>query len=317
MKANEFEFKTLAAPSGWKPPTRIRREKFDYLAMLKSSAHQLHVSEQKRRAVLYAVNENPLYHFLLLESISSLRTHNLRISIYVVVNGRVSETLRKAKARLSFEIIPRPYLSPPFDLMLKWLALSALPKIENLLVLDADTYFYGDVGKFFKKYNRSDFAARRELGTESKGRPHSSQLRESDYRKVLNRFGSKVSTPVFNTGAMLFSRHSHQMVSKQLEIVFKAQAFFVRYPDRYPSPNPHLVEEICASLLLGTLPLKLGQLSPKDAPIYNDDKGKSKDFAGSILVHMGTHYCREFYQKIGSPEKSVKLRKLMFMGRPR
>ena len=247
-------------------------------------------------SVYYAINDNPLYVAFAERSVRDLRKYNSTIHVRVVVYGKLTARQAESFSRLRAEVIRQPSVDPREGTFLKWKALPLVSGDHDLIFLDADTFIFDDVRKLIRATGKADFAARRESGCQKdQGKEivgnfivrH--QMNAITMTKVRKKLGY-IERTVFNTGVMILRPAAQSALSKSLDLFESLTERFRADKIPYPSLNPHILEEIVFTLVLGRLPqLKCGVLTMRDTPWYIEWKGGLVAKPG-IVLHTWTDY---------------------------
>ena len=232
------------------------------------------------------------------QSIRSLRRHNSAIPVDLIVWGApATATLREA-ARLGVRVIPAgsygaafAHLPPLWAQVLKHnptlhkiLALRYCPtsEISQLMYLDCDTFFFGDVAMLFDLYRGRHFFAREEPNSSRSHFGYDASYVDEELLRRLTGSEGLAYVPPFNTGIFLMNgglwnqlralaadflvyawrltvglayasplgAKPDDVPARLLKRVTNADQFW-RLP--YPSSNPWIVEEIALWVTLGRI----------------------------------------------------------------
>jgi hypothetical protein len=266
----------------------------------------------KERSVFYALNRNAKYLYMLGESLKSLRVHDKKVNVQTFFYGAPKSSFLRSLEKYDVEIKICRRLPDDQGTYLKWHALNELGNMASVMFVDADTYFFKSATALFKKYQIKDFYAREEAGMSRKkhysfilGEIESCQLDHRAYSKLAKRLDAKVG-PVFNTGVMIFNNVSHKKVGPILDGIDKLRTQFKRGQLAYPCLNMHIAEEICASLMLGTIKnFKCGLIERRDSPWYVEWKGRDVAQPG-FLMHIFTKYYPAFLLDFKGEQSLIK-----------
>lgn len=157
----------------------------------------------------------------LVTSIDSLRAHNREVGVVLFAYGDIPLALSHALRALSVQVWPlEPYearlarLSPRgwlplahYPLLHKALNFAEISALEpdQVLLLDCDTYFLGDVAQLFDRYAGPDLVAREEVGSRRSHYGPDPKMVDED---ALTRLGETVGVtpaPPFNLGVVLLN----------------------------------------------------------------------------------------------------------------
>jgi hypothetical protein len=157
----------------------------------------------------------------LVTSVDSLRAHNAEVAIVLFAYGGLPAGLETslepygvqiwqmggyAERLASLSPLGWPALSryPLLHKCLNFAEISALQP-DQVLMLDCDTLFQGDVGALFDRYAEFDLVAREEVGSRRNHHPYDPQMADED---ALGELGATLGiTPAapFNLGVMLLN----------------------------------------------------------------------------------------------------------------
>ena len=229
-------------------------------------------------------------------SISSLRKFNHEIPVYLFCDDP--------------EFIP-PYFSLEYDVRVlpfekahnhgmlfihKWYNLKFFDKRSgefddsNILYVDSDTLFYGDVQYLFDHYNYADVFGREEFGF----RHDPNTGGGKDIRKALDyvdkcivEAGGKTQIYKYCLGVMLFNNGLHLDVIDRLgELV----ELMLKIKDRkipYPVPNPRIIDEYAMWVILSRIGVIGGLFGVQDVTQGYVEQ-KHEEFFNPIVLHYTT-----------------------------
>ena len=229
-------------------------------------------------------------------SISSLRKFNHEIPVYLFCDDP--------------EFIP-PYFSLEYDVRVlpfekahnhgmlfihKWYNLKFFDKRSgefddsNILYVDSDTLFYGDVQYLFDHYNYADVFGREEFGF----RHDPNTGGGKDIRKALDyvdqcivESGGKTQVYKYCLGVMLFNNGLHLDVIDRLgELV----ELMLKIKDRkipYPVPNPRIIDEYAMWVILSRIGVIGGLFGVQDVTQGYVEQ-KHEEFFNPIVLHYTT-----------------------------
>ena len=229
-------------------------------------------------------------------SISSLRKFNHEIPVYLFCDDP--------------EFIP-PYFSLEYDVRVlpfekahnhgmlfihKWYNLKFFDKRSgefdnaNILYVDSDTLFYGDVQYLFDHYNYAEVFGREEFGF----RHDPNTGGGKDIRKALDYVdqcivdaGGKTQIYKYCLGVMLFNNGLHLDVIDRLgELV----ELMLKIKDRkipYPVPNPRIIDEYAMWVILSRIGVIGGLFGVQDVTQGYVEQ-KHEEFFNPIVLHYTT-----------------------------
>jgi hypothetical protein len=232
-----------------------------------------------------------------IQSIRSLRRHNAEIPVYLILYGVPLAETRLEASRWGVRVIDAgayrhgfSRLPPPWAEVLehnvtlhKVLSLRhfVMPDIDQVLYLDCDTYFFGDVESLFDLYCGRHFTAREEPGSRRSHEGYDAGYIDEDALERLARGEGLAPIPPYNTGVFLMNgglwEHLRALADHFLVCVWRlmvglrfasplgaspddvvatliersATAADQRHCFTYPSSNAWIVEEIALWLTLG------------------------------------------------------------------
>jgi hypothetical protein len=262
-------------------------------------------------ALYYASDNHPQSIFKLRHSVISVRRHAVALPIYAVITGALPASDHSFLESFGITIV-HGYLEPGMSLLfLKWRALLELPPHRELLYLDTDTLAFDDPVKFFSLAGGEDFHARAEIACAPQGPAYPFLLNASFitrsmvdhwiFRRIADGLGGE-SLPVFNTGVMLFRNGSAQRLKHHWKDFLRLDRRFRRKLLPYPCANPHLLEEMVASLVLGTRArFSWSHLPPSSCPCYLEYRGEYRQ-PGIILHTWSAFYAACIFEFFGRDE---------------
>ena len=259
-------------------------------------------------AIYYAVDDTPMYLFMVERSLESLRRHNQSIRVYLLVFGELSRREASRFADLNVMIVRRRRSRVERGTFLKWLALTEIRE-HRVLFLDADTIVHDDPIHLFDALTQADFYAREELGTEADRAayligtmPVFPQLDRSRYADALPRTVGGDLPVVFNTGVMLFNHGIHHQLAGRLDEFHRWRRTFADNPKRYPSKNWHIQDEIIASLVFSRLRGFRSDRLPRElSPWYIDWRAGEVPGPG-VVIHTWRGYYPFYLRDFGQDE---------------
>ncbi len=278
------------------------------------------------------------------QSIRSLRLYNRTIPVWLLLfNGASDEMLREAEQQ-SVQVCtlgdyeeflrrahPRGSVLSLYPTFHKFLSLENLPlqDLTQLLYLDCDTFFFGDVNRLFDLHAESDWYAREEPGSLRSQFGSNPKHVDEMLLQSIARSEKLCPIPPFNSGVCLLNHgiwrgliglggvylglawrllcgrelggHDYELHDPRIR---PAVMDGMTDADRsnalpYPSANDWIIEQIALWLALGHLPqFSLGTLSSEHVP-----QGGEFEFALApghrcILAHYFSGAEREFFSAV-------------------
>ena len=184
--------------------------------------------------VWYSVSEPLTAHrgnvlqWQLLASVTSLRQHNRSMDVLVTWSGDLEPGLESELRRLGVTVTRCPEyrallagrvgadLLCQYPVLHKYVVMDQAiePHRSQILLVDCDTLFLGDVSLLFDRYDEGDIVACPEVGSR-RGRwtYDPSYLDEDALTRTASRMAAKPVAP-FNTGVMLFNRGAFPMMTQ-------------------------------------------------------------------------------------------------------
>ena len=229
-------------------------------------------------------------------SISSLRKFNHEIPVYLFCDDP--------------EFIP-PYFSLEYDVRVlpfekahnhgmlfihKWYNLKFFDKRSgefddaNILYVDSDTLFYGDVQYLFDHYNYADVFGREEFGF----RHDPNTGGGKDIRKALDYVDQCIvdaggTTQIYKycLGVMLFNNGLHLDVIDRLGELVELMLKIKDNKIPYPVPNPRIIDEYAMWVILSRIGVIGGLFGIQDVTQGYIEQ-KHEEFFNPIVMHYTT-----------------------------
>ena len=229
-------------------------------------------------------------------SISSLRKFNHEIPVYLFCDDP--------------EFIP-PYFSLEYDVRVlpfekahnhgmlfihKWYNLKFFDKRSgefdnsNILYVDSDTLFYGDVQYLFDHYNYAEVFGREEFGF----RHDPNTGGGKDIRKALDyvdqcimQAGGKTQIYKYCLGVMLFNNGLHLDIIDRLGELVELMLKIKDKKIPYPVPNPRIIDEYALWVILSRLGTVGGLFGVQDVTQGYVEQ-KHEEFFNPIILHYTT-----------------------------
>ena len=229
-------------------------------------------------------------------SISSLRKFNHEIPVYLFCDDP--------------EFIP-PYFSLEYDVRVlpfekahnhgmlfihKWYNLKFFDKRSgefdnaNILYVDSDTLFYGDVQYLFDHYNYAEVFGREEFGF----RHDPNTGGGKDIRKALDYVdecivdaGGKTQIYKYCLGVMLFNNGLHLDIIDRLGELVELMLKIKDNKIPYPVPNPRIIDEYAMWVILSRIGVIGGLFGVQDVTQGYIEQ-KHEEFFNPIVMHYTT-----------------------------
>jgi hypothetical protein len=266
----------------------------------------------------------------LVRSVTSLRAHNQTIPVAVYWLGPLAQSLQQQLARLDIEVrrresygklmndFPHGDLLAQYPFFHKYLVLEDEASCSQLLLIDCDTFFLGDVQLLFERYCEADIYGCPEAGSKRGNILYDSEyLDEEALWETASKLGARGIAP-FNCGALMFSRATlvqmPNLARLTVELSLRLMAWIamnatpeLNRPELtelrsrlhlkdgktaeiesipYPSSNHWIVEEVAFWLAVGMLPdLTTADFDSRDVALGGDVILKSRAQSKWILGH--------------------------------
>ena len=227
-------------------------------------------------------------------SISSLREFNNEIPVYLFCDDPAIVPLY---FRTHYDVNVLPFENQVRHGMLfiyKWFNLQFFQKEEyqkaNILYLDSDTVFYGDVQYLFDHYNYAEVFGREEFGFRHDpniggGKNIRKALDYVDH--CIRDIGGHEHVYKYCTGVMLFNNGLHMdlidYLGELVELMFKLKDG--KLP--YPVPNPRIVDEYALWVILSRIGAYPGLFGAQDVTQGYVEQ-KHEEFFNPIVIHYTT-----------------------------
>ena len=227
-------------------------------------------------------------------SIKSLREFNNEIPVYLFCDNPAIVPLY---FRTYYEVNVLPFekaYNHGLLFLYKWFNLKFFDKPEyddaNILYLDSDTVFYGDVEYLFNHYDYAEVFGREEFGFRHD--PNSGggkNIREAlDYvDQCIEDAGGQGHIYKYCTGVMLFNRGVHEDIIDHLgelvELMFKLKDGKIPYP----IPNPRIMDEYALWVVLSRMGV-FGELFGIQDVTQGYIEQKHEEFFNPIVIHYTT-----------------------------
>ena len=223
-------------------------------------------------------------------SISSLREFNNEIPVYLFCDD---PALIPLYFRTHYDVNVLPFVEQINHGMLfiyRWFNLQYFKENANILYVDSDTVFYGDVQYLFDHYNYAEVFGREEFGFRHDpniggGKNIRKALDEVD--QCIVEAGGKEQIYKYCMGVMLFNNGLHldivDCLGELVELMFKIKDGKIPYP----VPNPRIVDEYAMWVLLSRLGAYGGLFGVQDVT-QGYVEHKHQEFFNPIVLHYTT-----------------------------
>ena len=234
------------------------------------------------------INDHELKRFE--HSIRTLREFNDEIPVYLFCDD---PALIPPYFRSHYDVNVLPFEDQPNHGMVfiyKWFNLQYFQDESNILYLDSDTVFYGDVKYLFDHYNYAEVFGREEFGfRHDPNIGGGKNIRKGlDYvEQCIEEAGGQGHIYKYCTGVMLFNRGVHLGIVDRLgelvELMFKLKDGKIPYP----VPNPRIVDEYALWVILSRLGV-FGELFGIQDVTQGYIEEKHEEFFNPIVIHYTT-----------------------------
>ncbi len=250
------------------------------------------------QSVLYSITADILYIDQTLKSIESLRKYNKKILIRLYVFGRISGNVVKKFEQLDVVVFVRPAIKASvYPFLVKWMVLAKIPE-SRVIMLDSDTYFFGDIEKIFRKYKACKIAAR--LAPECQLGKNMMNGRKT-FRAILPRAIAQYHQvqktrhfPILNIGVVLFNHDSHKLI--KYKKILEKYNWLMSGKLPYPSINKFNRGEFAFALFAATISnFKLKALSEKDVPFFEEIADAQAKPRKPVLCHITYPFYQRFF----------------------
>ena len=223
-------------------------------------------------------------------SISSLREFNNEIPVYLFCDDPAFIPLY---FRTHYNVNVLPLVKQVKHGMLfiyRWFNLNYFKEEANILYVDSDTVFYGDVQYLFDHYNYAEVFGREEFGfRHDPNTGGGKNIREAlDYvDQCIEEAGGQGHIYKYCMGVMLFNRGVHLDIVERLgelvELMFKLKDGKIPYP----VPNPRIIDEYAMWVLLSRMGV-FGELFGVQDVTQGYVEQKHEEFFNPIVLHYTT-----------------------------
>ena len=238
------------------------------------------------------INEHEIKRFE--HSIRTLREFNNEIPVYLFCDD---PELIPPYFSLEYDVRVRPFEKAHTHGMLfiyRWFNLQFFDKPEyddaNILYVDSDTVFYGDVQYLFEHYNYAKVFGREEFGfRHDPNTGGGKNIRKAlDYvDQCITEAGGKGHIYKYCMGVMLFNNGFHEDIIARLEELVKLMEQIKAFELPYPVPNPRIVDEYAMWIILSRIGVTGGLFGVQDVTQGYVEQ-KHKEFFNPIVMHYTT-----------------------------
>ncbi len=238
------------------------------------------------------INEHEIKRFE--HSIRTLREFNNEIPVYLFCDD---PELIPPYFSLEYDVRVRPFEKAHTHGMLfiyRWFNLQFFDKPEyddaNILYVDSDTVFYGDVQYLFEHYNYAKVFGREEFGfRHDPNTGGGKNIRKAlDYvDQCITEAGGKGHIYKYCMGVMLFNNGFHEDIIDRLEELVKLMEKIKGKELPYPVPNPRIVDEYAMWIILSRIGVIGGLFGVQDVTQGYVEQ-KHKEFFNPIVMHYTT-----------------------------
>lgn len=290
-----------------------------------------------------------------IQSIRSLRRHNPGIPVYLILYGAPRLETRLEASRCGVRLIEAGAYHQGFSrlppawagvlernptlhkvLSLRHLATQG---VDQVLYLDCDTFFFGDVERLFDLYRGRHFTAREEPSSRRSRAGYDAGYIDEDALESLARHEGLAPIPPYNSGIFLMNGGlwdhlralaDHFLVSVwRLMVGLKFASPLGASPDEavaallergvtaedqrrrlaYPSSNAWIVEEIALWLTLGRIAGLTHEVFRPDHVLQNGESlaiGRSRP--PPVVAHYFSGFERQFFAGVPALRSAQKMR---------
>ena len=234
------------------------------------------------------INDHELRRFE--HSISTLRDFNNEIPVYLFCDD---PSLIPLYFRTHYNVNVVPFVKQVKHGMLfiyRWFNLKYFKEDANILYVDSDTIFYGDVEYLFNHYNYAEVFGREEFGfRHDPNTGGGKNIRKAlDYvDQCIEEAGGQGHVYKYCMGVMLFNRGVHLDIVDRLgelvELMFKLKDGKIPYP----VPNPRIIDEYAMWVVLSRLGV-FGELFGVQDVTQGYVEQKHQEFFNPIVLHYTT-----------------------------
>ena len=223
-------------------------------------------------------------------SISSLREFNDEIPVYLFCDD---PDYIPDYFRTEYKVRIRPFeeqLDHGMLFIYRWFNLQYFKEEANILYVDSDTIFYGDVQYLFDHYNYADVFGREEFGFRHDpniggGKGIRKALDNVD--QCIRDLGGEDQIFKYCTGVMLFRNGLHLDIIDRLGELVEIMCKVRDGKMPYPVPNPRIIDEYSMWILLSRIGV-YGSLFGIQDVTQGYVEQKHEEFFNPIVIHYGT-----------------------------
>ena len=224
-------------------------------------------------------------------SIRSLREFNNEIPVYLFCDDP-SFIPSYFTTDLSVKVVPFVEGNDHgFIFIYRWINLRYFEDMDaNILYVDSDTLFYGDVQYLFDHYNYADVFGREEFGfRHDPNTGGGKNIRKAlDYvDQCIEEAGGKGHIYKYCMGVMLFNKGVHLDIIDRLgelvELMLKVKDGKISYP----VPNPRIIDEYAMWVILSRIGVHGGLFGVQDVTQGYVEQ-KHQEFFNPIVIHYTT-----------------------------
>jgi hypothetical protein len=259
-------------------------------------------TEASSRALYYALDAAPRCLFELRRSIASVRAHGGTLPIYVALAGAAGGDDRVFFDAHGVTVLPAERPAGMSQMFMKWSALTHGFREREVLFLDTDTIALDDVSRLFDLHAERDFYARPEIATDPDTTRYpylvnlwvipDSQIDHRLFQTLCDRIGVS-PRPVWSTGVMLMRNGLAARLAGRWPDVERFHRLFSRKQLPYPCKNAHILEEVIAALVLGTIPTLTWDFLPASSALTFPEY-MERGSASPIVLHTGSMFYRAY-----------------------
>jgi len=233
-------------------------------------------------------------------SIRSLRDFNNEIPVYLFCDD---PAFIPPYFRLNYNVNVLPFVDGFDHNMLsawsihRWYNLKYFEnQSSNILYLDSDTIFYGDVQYIFDTYSRYDVYGREEFGfrhdpNTGGGKGIREKLTRVD--QAISALGGKESVYKYCCGVILLNNNIHTKIINKLDELTELMNIFKNGAQLMPIPNSRIVDQYAVWIILSRLSSTGGMFGIQDVTMgYIEEK--HQEFFNPVILHYTTKGEQEF-----------------------